>query len=87
MQPMNTSPKDKILDKFKLKDFADNKINKTQKLNCNMGRADNRKGDIFQGSKTLWEKEKMLLTIIFSNTVSYGFFSMSLKVMEWPVLT
>ena len=36
----NSSPSDKILDRFKLK-FADDKINVTEKLKFNLGRVEN----------------------------------------------
>ena len=34
----NTLPNDKILDQSKLKDFVEDKVNKTQKLNIILGR-------------------------------------------------
>ena len=53
---VNSLLNDKFVDLSKLKAFADKKINVTQKLKISLGR----------GEKTLWEKEKMLGTSIFS---------------------
>ena len=52
----NCLPNDKILDLSKLKEFADNKIKAIYKQNFFYG----------MDWKTLWEKEKMLVTSIFS---------------------
>ena len=51
---INSIPTDKIVGQSKLKAFADGKINMTLKL----------KGGGFQ--ETLWEKEKIMVTSIFS---------------------
>ena len=52
----NSFPHDKISDGSKLKAFAGDKINRTLK----------QKFFFWVGKKTLWEKEKMLVTSIFS---------------------
>ena len=51
----NSLPNNKILDRSKSKVFADNKINVTKRLKFILGRAEN-----------IVEKEKMLVTSIFS---------------------
>ena len=51
----NSLPNDKILDWSKLKAFADDKINVANMMIF-----------VFDRVKTLWEKEKMLVTSIFS---------------------
>ena len=48
-------PNDKILDRSNLKAFAEDEINVTEKLKL-----------FWEGQKTLWKKEKMLVTSIFS---------------------
>ena len=53
---LNSLPNDKILDCSKLKTFADDKIYVTEKVKFVLGTI----------KKTLWEKEKMLVTSIFS---------------------
>ena len=53
---VNPLPNDKILDFSKLKAFADDKINVTKELKFGMGK----------GRKHCGEKEKMLVTSIFS---------------------
>ena len=52
---VNYLPNDKILDWFKFKALADLKMNVTQYLKSVLGTV-----------KTFWEKEKMLVTSIFS---------------------
>ena len=52
---MNSLPNDNFLDWSKLKTFADDESNLVEKLNL-----------FWQGYKTLWKKEKMLVTSIFS---------------------
>ena len=52
---INSLPCDKILDLSTLKSFADDKIHVTQKQKF-----------LWEGKKTLWEMEKMLVTSIFS---------------------
>ena len=54
-ESVNSLPNDKILKQPKLKAFADEKINVTK--NCNL---------FWEMQKTLWEKQKMLVTSIFS---------------------
>ena len=51
----NSLPNDKILDRTKLKAFADMKLNAAKMMIS-----------IFYRVETLWEKEKMLVTSIFS---------------------
>ena len=53
---MNFLPNNKVLDQSKLKTFADKKINVTEKLKLVLGRVE----------KTLWEKDKKLVTSVFS---------------------
>ena len=53
--PLNSLSNDKILEWSKLKAFAEDKINVNEKLKFGLRRI-----------KTLWEKEKMLVTSIFS---------------------
>ena len=57
----NSLPSDKILDWSKLKTFADNKINVTEKLKFHLGRVENivRKG------------KKMHVTSIFSFSLNF----------------
>ena len=60
-----------ILDWSKLKAFADDKIDVTQKLKFHLGKVENIVGKGENAGyqhflKTLWEKEKMLVTSIFS---------------------
>ena len=58
---LNSFPNDRLLSLSKFKPFADDKITVTKKLKFVLGRV-----------KTLWEKEKMLVTSIFS--FSHDFF-------------
>ena len=53
----NSLPKDKNLDQSNLKAFADNKRDMTKKLKFVLSKVK---------KETLWEKEKMLVTSIFS---------------------
>ena len=53
-QPLNSVPKDKILDCSKFKAFADDSLYVAQKKFVSL-----------IGLKTLWEKKKMLGTTIF----------------------
>ena len=57
-------PNHKILEQSKLKEFADDKINVTEKLKF-----------VWEGLKTLWKKEKMLLPVFspFPTMFSEGF--------------
>ena len=75
---LNSLPNDKISDFYKLEAIADNKRNVTQKLKFAVERVENIAGEgenagyqhflLFPECfpKTLWEKEKMLVTSIFS---------------------
>ena len=70
----NLLPNDKILDSSKLKAFVDDKINASEKLKF-----------CWEGKKILWEKEKMLLSSIFSFSPQFfqtASFSRSLKVTK-----
>ena len=75
---LNSLPNDKILDWSKLQAFADNKINVNEKLKIVLGRVE-----------TLWEKEKMLVTSIFSfsQNVFQGFFFKVVKIRDCVVKT
>ena len=52
---LNSLPNDEILDQSKFNAFADDKIDVTKESKFVLGRVE-----------TLWEKEKMLVTSIFS---------------------
>ena len=56
---INSLPNDKNVGLSKLKALADNKINMVRKFKSVLGRVENTVGK-------LWEKEKMLVTSIFS---------------------
>ena len=58
---LNSVPNNKILDWSELKAFEDNKVNLIEKLKDVLGRVE-----------TLWEKEKMLVTSIFSFSAMFS---------------
>ena len=80
---LNSLPNDKILDWSKLKAFADDKIKVLKMMVFVFDRVENivgkgeNAGLSLIGLKTLWEKEKMMVTSIFSfsHFVFKGFFT------------
>ena len=74
---LNSLANDTFLDQSNLKGFADNEINVIQKLKL-----------FWERAKRLWEKEKMLVTSIFSQSFQKNSFSRSLKVgIVWERVT
>ena len=58
---INSLPSNKILDLSKFKAFADDKMNETQKLKF-----------AFETVESLWEKEKIMVTSIFSFSTMFS---------------
>ena len=72
MNVFNPLPSNKIVDCFKLKEFADNKTNIDEKLKFGFGKVE-----------TLWEKEKMLVTSIFSFSHVYKKLLLPVSLKVW----